>query len=75
MLALETGWTPDTLAHLPRRFRAACHWALFARSVVGPDGLPTLPPAEPGMTPEQRLVRAKAAASITKSRLDLYPED
>jgi hypothetical protein len=75
MLALETGWTPDVLGDLPRRFKAACHWALFARTMVGPDGLPSLPPAEPGLTPEQRMQRAKASASIAKSRLQLYPED
>lgn len=74
MLALRTGWTPDVLADLPVRFRTACHWALFAQSLVPADGLPSLGPPTPGLTPEQRIARAKAAAGLARLRADLFPD-
>lgn len=72
MLALATGWTPDVLAELPARFRAACHWRLYTGTIAGPDGLPSTE-AAPGtrMTPELQAQRV----GVMRLRKLLYPED
>lgn len=72
MLALRTGWTPDVIAELPVAFRAGCHWALYAGTIAGPEGLPFTEVA-PGTkaTPELQRTRVEVA----KMRALLYPED
>ena len=71
MLALETGWTPDVIAELPASFRDAAHWALYARAICGPEGLPSTDlPAGTRRTPEM----AKAAIALKAVRDGLFPE-
>ena len=72
MLAMATGWTPDVLADLPARFRASCHWSLYAQTIAGPDGLPgtDLAPGQKA-TPEFQAQRV----AVMKLRNLLYPED
>lgn len=74
MLALETGWTPDVLAELPDAFLAGCRWALYARSVAGPEGLPDveIPPSAPWA---QKVEMQRARVEILKLRTLLFPED
>lgn len=74
MLALATGWTPDVIARLPSRFRAACHWALFVRSTVGDEGFPStdVPMTAPV---EARREAARVSVEIDKIRKLIYPED
>jgi len=74
MVALETGWTPDVLAEMPDRFRRGAHWALYARAIVGQEGLsvPTLPE---GASPVQRVALAKARIHADKLRQVIFPED
>lgn len=74
MLALETGWTPDVIAELPRRFRLAAHWALFARAIVGPEGLPVLHAPAFGASGEAFAQHAAASAAVSGARLVLYPK-
>lgn len=74
MLALATGWTPDVLRELPTPFRAACHWTLYARTIVGSDGLPSTEiPVSAGMG--DRLDAMKQSAALLPIRQTLYPED
>jgi hypothetical protein len=72
MLALRTGWTPDVIAELPGAFRAGCHWALYAQTIAGPEGLPStdLPPGTRA-TPELQSRRVE----VSRLRTMLYPED
>ncbi len=74
MLALTTGWKPPALASLPGPFRAACHWALYVRAIVGEDGLEevSIPQDAPV---SMRLAAMKGAADRAKLRTVLYPED
>lgn len=74
MLALRTGWTPDVLSDLPLRFRAACHWALYARTLVGPDGLPSteIPQGAPNAVKLEAMQRNAAMLPLRKA---LFPED
>lgn len=74
MLALRTGWTPDVLADLPAAFRAGCHWALYAATVAGPEGLPSteIPKDAPYAV---KLEMQKARVEVLKLREVLYPED
>jgi hypothetical protein len=74
ILALETGWTPAMLGNLPSRFRAACHWVLYLRAMIGEDGLPQSLTPPPGATPEQRVQLAQAAMQLKTLRHELYPE-
>ena len=74
ILALETGWTPRVIARLSAPFRAACHWALYARAIVGDDGLTDVE-IPPGSNASQRLAIGKLRADIGKLRDILYPED
>ncbi|HUT76768.1 MAG TPA: hypothetical protein VM285_03725 [Polyangia bacterium] len=74
MLAIETGWTPAVIAALPATFRSACHWALYARTLVGPDGLPsTRVPAS--AAPAVKMEAARLSVQVAKLREFLYPED
>lgn len=73
MTALATGWTPDVLAELPERFRIACHWALYAQAVVGPNGLPTIEVAR-GAPLEDRARALRAMAAVDAVRRGLFPE-
>ncbi len=73
MLALATGWTPDVLADLPERFRRACHWALYAQAVVGPEGLPTITVPH-GAPLEERARALRAMAAIDQVRRGLFPD-
>lgn len=72
MLALDTGWTPDTLAELPHDFRRAAHWALYARTLAGAEGLPStdVPPGT-RRTPADM----QRAVAVKELRGLLYPED
>lgn len=74
MLALATGWTPDVLAAMPARFRASCHWALYARTLSGPEGLPSsdIPSSLPW---SQKIELQKRNVQVAKLRDILYPED
>jgi len=74
MLALDTGWTPAILGTLPSRFRAACHWVIWLRAVIGDEGLPQSVTPPPGATPEQRAQLGRAALQIAELRRELYPE-
>ena len=74
MLALETGWTPPMLRELPAAFRAACHWALFVRSIVGDEGLPTVRIPK-GAPIEARTEAMRLSVEIKKVREALFPED
>lgn len=73
-MALATGWTPDVIAELPTRFRAACHWRLYAGALAGPEGFPSTDiPA--GAPTDVRLAIGQQRAQIGKLRTVLYPED
>lgn len=74
ILALETGWTPAEITSLPSRFRAACHWVLYARVLIGPEGLPStdIPTHLPYA---QRLEMQKQIVPALKLRAFLFPED
>lgn len=74
MLALATGWTPDVLAELPAKFRAACHHALLLRTML-PEGLPPIPRSTAGMTVQQKADLARAAVAQADLRKFLFPED
>ena len=74
MLALATGWTPDVLAELPLRFRAACHWALYARTIVGDEGL-NVPSPGAFADPVQKVQAAKNSVIAGQIRKALFPED
>ena len=73
MLALATGWTPDVLADLPMRFRAACHWATYVRAIAGDEGLPStsIPRQADAAT---RLEHLRVNAEVGRLRTLLYPE-
>lgn len=74
MVALRTGWTPDVLAELPLAFRRACHWAIYAESIVGNEGLQQVQIPH-GAPP---LVRAKAQAQVgalLQLRSIIFPDD
>lgn len=72
MLALRTGWTPDVIADLPASFRAGCHWALYAGTIAGAEGLPSTE-AAPGTKATPELQRARV--EVARMRAVLYPED
>lgn len=74
MLALRTGWTPDVLADLPMRFRSAAHWAMYARTLAGPEGLPPteIPQGAPNAVKAQAMQRNAAMMPLRKI---LFPED
>lgn len=74
MLALRTGWTPNVLVELPRDFRAGCHWALYAESIAGPEGLPSteIPPTAPVAV---KVEMQKRRVEVMRLRDQLYPED
>lgn len=73
MLALSTGWTPDVLADMPAVFRAACHWVLYVRAIVGPEGLPsTEVPRSASL--EVRQAAARQSVHVANLRTLLYPE-
>lgn len=74
ILALETGWTDRRIDALSSRFRAACHWVLYVRSIVGDEGLSevTIPRNAP---PEDRLAAMKVRADVGALRSTLYPDD
>lgn len=74
MLALETGWTPDALADMPLPFRAACHWVLYARAIVGPEGFPSteVPMHAP---PEVKYEAIRLRKEVDAHRAILFPED
>jgi hypothetical protein len=74
ILALETGWPPETLADLPDDFRRACHWALYARALSGPEGL-AVGKAPPGASAEVRAAHAMRSVTASKLRAALFPED
>lgn len=74
MLALETGWTPNIIGQLPAAFRAACHWAILARTVVPAEGLSDMDipfDADPAM----KLAIVKARAATVHLREFLFPDD
>lgn len=73
MLALETGWTPDVLAALPLAFKRKCHWALYARAIAGPEGLPSTE-IPSGASSEVRLAAFRQNAALLPLRKLLYPE-
>lgn len=73
ILALETGWTPDVLGALPLRFKRACHWALYARTMAGPEGFPNtdIPLNAP---PEAKIAALKVRKVVDEHRAILFPE-
>jgi hypothetical protein len=73
MLALETGWTPDVIATLSARFRAACHWWLYVRTLL-PEGFPEMPSLN-GMSPMQKADVAKQRIQLAKLRTVVFPAD
>lgn len=74
MLALATGWTPEVIGQVSDRFRRACHWAIYARTIAGPKGLPSIEiPANAPM--EQRLAIQSVRADVLRLRSHLFPED
>lgn len=73
MLALSTGWTPDVLADMPAVFRAACHWALYARAIVGPEGIPSGEVPQ-GATPDVLRAALELRQVAADLRTLLYPE-
>lgn len=74
MLALRTGWTPDVLADVGVRFRRACHWALYARVLSGPNGLPSTDiPAGADISVKSQAMQRNAA--LIPLRGHLFPED
>lgn len=72
MLALRTGWTPDVLSDLPLRFRAACHWSLYARVLCGPEGLPSTD--IPAGSNAQKQIAMRQNAALMPLRALLFPE-
>ena len=73
ILALETGWLPEQIASLPARFRAACHWVLFIRTVL-PDGISDVPITS-GMTLDERLEAGKRRGALIELRSLIFPAD
>jgi hypothetical protein len=73
MLALETGWTPDVIASLRARFRAACHWALFIRAIL-PEGIPPEMPVN-SRDANARFAAVKQRHAIDQLRQVIYPAD
>jgi hypothetical protein len=73
MLALRTGWTPDVLAELPARFRAACHWALWVEARVGPEGFSSTE-APRGAPLEVRAAAARLSIEVARARTELFPD-
>lgn len=73
MLALQTGWTPTTLASLPAWFRSACHWALFVKTLL-PDGIPAVN-ISPGMSPKQKQDAQRLRVQVANLRPLIFPED
>lgn len=73
ILALETGWTPDVLVDLPGQFRRASHWTLYARTLVGDDGLQEIDVA--AVSREHKAEAARAAMANADVRKHLFPED
>lgn len=74
LLALETGWTPERIGSLAARFRAALHWLLYARSLVGPEGLPHIDIPRDA-APEVKADLLKARLQLQQVREVLFPED
>lgn len=74
MLALRTGWTPDVLADLPMRFREAAHWAMYARTLTGPNGLPSTDIPQ-GESIEVKSAAMRRNAALMPLRRALFPED
>jgi hypothetical protein len=80
VLALRTGWTPETIGGdsggVTEAFRRAAHWALFAETLAGTEGLP---PADlrvpPHATPDVRRGVMRLRASGDKARRILFPTD
>lgn len=61
------------LAELPPAFRAGCHWALYARAITGPNGLP--PTEVPkGLPLAQRAEMLKGVLAAEALRKELYPD-
>lgn len=60
------------LSELPIAFRAACHWVLFARAVVGP-GLPSTEVPH-GLPLKQRSELIRAAVAGNELRKVLFPD-
>jgi hypothetical protein len=74
MLALDTGWTPDVLSAMPASFRAACHWALYARAIAGPEGIPSGEVPQ-GATPAVLTAALELRKLAAELRGLLFPED
>lgn len=74
ILALETGWTEGVLARMSRSFKAACHWVLYARAIVGPEGFPSTDVPK-GADVHTRAAFGKLAMSVAEHRTLLFPED
>jgi hypothetical protein len=62
------------IADIGLRFRAACHWALFAETIAGPNGLPStdIPHGAPNAVKAEAMQRNAALIPVRKM---LYPED
>lgn len=73
ILALDTGWTPRAIGALPARFRAACHWALYARALTGPEGIPSGDIPQ-GATPDVLRAAIRVREEVQAIRAVLYPE-
>jgi len=73
MLAISTGWTESVLDRMSVRFRAACHWLLYARAICGESGLPVVEIPKGG-SPEQKRAALEAMGRIDEIRSVLYPE-
>lgn len=74
-LALATGWTESALDRMTVRFRAACHWLLYARAICGPDGLPPWPEIPKGGSPEAKYAVVEMQKRIRDVERVLFPED
>ena len=61
------------LAELPIAFRAACHWVIYARAIVGPSGLPSTDVPH-GLPLAQRAAMMRASVAGVELRKVLFPD-
>lgn len=75
ILALETGWTDRAIGRLSGRFRAALHWTLYVRTLVGDDGLPDIAiPAGASTADVADAMKRRVAVADLRKHLELDEE-